>query len=79
MSPLTDYRSVSILRGMPKWMNIAFWAAVIMLVDAAIGLWGLNYWERIVPNLNVKRIALVEVVVSLVILGTYFIMKAVTS
>ena len=40
--------------------TILFWISIVMLVDAAVGLWGLNYWQRLMPSVNVKLIALIE-------------------
>lgn len=54
-----------------------FWIAVVMLVDAAIDLWGLNFWQKLVPQVNVKRLALIEALVALVLLMIYFGLRGV--
>jgi hypothetical protein len=53
--------------------RIIFWVGVAMLVDAAIDLWGLNFWQRLVPGLNVKKIALYEALAGLLLLLACFL------
>ncbi len=53
-------------------MNFLFWAAVVLLVDAAIGFGGLNYWDRVMPKLNVRLLATVEMLVAALLLLIYF-------
>lgn len=50
-----------------------FWIAVLMLVDAAFGLWGESTWQAMLPNIRIRRIALIEALVALVILFIHFI------
>ncbi|MFH0953599.1 MAG: hypothetical protein V1873_04650 [Verrucomicrobiota bacterium] len=48
--------------------TILFWVSIVMLVDAAIGLWGLNYWQKLMPRVNVRLIALIEACAAAVLL-----------
>ena len=56
-------------------MTFVFWLAVVMLVDAAIGLWGLNLWQQMAPKLNIKKLAFYETLVALVMLIVYFVRR----
>jgi len=55
-------------------MTIVFWLAVLMLVDAAIGLWGLNVWQQLAPNLDIKTIAFWEALAAMTMLIIYFVL-----
>lgn len=43
-----------------------------MLVDAAIGLWWSNRWQKLAPRVNVPRLALMEAAAAMVILAVHF-------
>jgi len=60
---------------MSRFMHILFWISVIMLVDAAIDLWGLPFWQRLVPGFNVKKIAFYEILAALFLLIVFFIWR----
>lgn len=50
-----------------SWDAIRVWAAIILLLDAAFGLW---YHERVqaaAPKINVARIALIEALSALIL------------
>jgi hypothetical protein len=55
------------------WWTILFWAAVIMLADAGVALLGLHYWQRMMPDINVYRIARIEAVAAILMLVIYFV------
>lgn len=55
---------------------IAFWIAVVMLVDAGVALWGLNLWQRLAPGWNIRRIAQLEALAALLILLVVFLKRA---
>ncbi|HBA84480.1 MAG TPA: hypothetical protein DCZ95_10335 [Verrucomicrobia bacterium] len=57
------------------WTNILFWIAIVMLVDAAIGLWGANVWQKLAPRFPIQRIALIEAAAALLLLTMYFVLK----
>jgi hypothetical protein len=52
--------------------TIRFWLAIVMLVDAAIGLWWSNRWQKLAPRVNVPRLALMEAAAAMVILAVHF-------
>ena len=56
-------------------LNILFWVAVVMLVDAAIGLWNINLWQKIAPRFPIQRVALIEAATALVMIAMYFVLK----
>ena len=56
-------------------MTFIFWVAVLMLVDAAIGLWGLNVWQQLAPRINIKKVAFYETLAALVMLIAYFVIR----
>ena len=58
-----------------KWDLIIFWLAILLLVDAGIGLWGLNYWQKMVPRINIKRIAFIEAAGALLLLAVYWLLR----
>lgn len=49
-----------------------FWIAIVMLLDAAIGLWWSNRWQSIAPRVNVVRLAVFEGLVAMTILWIHF-------
>jgi len=48
-----------------NWNAIRMWAAVVLLLDAAFGLWNHKKVEAVAPKLNVPRIALIEALAAL--------------
>lgn len=62
--------------GMARFMTILFWIAVAMLVDSAIDLWGLKLWQRLLPTVNVKKVAFTELAVAVGLLVVYFLWRA---
>ena len=48
-----------------NWDTIRSWAAIVLLLDAAFGLWNHERLEKAVPKLKVVRIALLEALASL--------------
>ncbi len=53
--------------------SIRFWVAVLLLVDAGIGLWNEQRLREIMPRANVRRIALIEAFVAFAILTLHFL------
>ena len=54
------------------WENVRIWIAIVMLIDAAIGLWGESSWQRLCPSINIRRIALIEAAAALAIVALHF-------
>jgi len=56
-----------------NWNSIRVWAAIILLLDAAFGLWNHERVQVLAPKINVARIALIEAcaALSLILLGLW--------
>jgi hypothetical protein len=44
------------------------WAAIVLLLDGAFGLWNHTRVEAVAPKLNIPRIALIEALAALVLI-----------
>ena len=51
-----------------NWNTIRMWAAIILLLDAAFGLWNHERVQSLVPKINIVRLALIEAGVALVLI-----------
>ena len=43
-----------------NWAAIRGWTAIILLLDAAFGLWNHERFQALVPRVKIVRIALIE-------------------
>lgn len=43
-----------------NWDSIRAWAAIILLLDAAFGLWNHERIQSLAPKINIARMALIE-------------------
>jgi hypothetical protein len=50
-----------------NWNAISTWAAIVLLLDAAFGLWNHERVQELAPKINVTRIALIEALAALVL------------
>ncbi len=48
-----------------NWDAIRVWAAIVLLLDGAFGLWNHEKVQSVAPKLNIPRIALVEALAAL--------------
>ena len=57
-----------------NWGAIRFWVAIVLLLDASLGLWNHDRFAEIAPKINISRIAFVEagVAISLLIVHVLF-------
>ncbi len=57
-----------------NWDAIRVWAAILLLLDAAFGLWNHERIRNVAPKFNVLRMALLEagVALILVLLGLWW-------
>jgi len=51
-----------------NWDAIRTWAAIILLLDAAFGLWNHERFQALAPKIDVQRIALIEAVAALILI-----------
>ncbi len=56
-----------------NWDAVRMWTAIILLLDAAFGLWNHKRFQAVVPKINIARIALIEAgaALFLVLLGLW--------
>ncbi len=59
-------------RDFVNWGTIRIWAAILLLLDAAFGLWNHERFEKSAPKINIAKIALVEALVALLLVGLNF-------
>ena len=52
-------------------MSVIFWIAVVLLIDAAIGLYGESFWKKVAPRVPIGKLALLEVAIAFVLLGVF--------
>jgi len=55
-----------------NWGAIRIWAAILLLLDAAFGLWNYRRFEKSLPKINIAKIALCEALAALLLLGLDF-------
>lgn len=55
------------------WNVIRVWAAIVLLLDGAFGLWNRDKVAAVAPKMNIPRIALLEALAAmvLVLLGLF--------
>ena len=56
-----------------NWGLIRFWAAIVLLVDAAFGLWNNDRFSKMTPKINIPRIAFIEAGVAVILLTVHFL------
>ena len=52
--------------------SILFWAGIVLLVDGSLGILFQERWQKLVENIDIQRIALIEVSVGLVLLAVHY-------
>lgn len=53
--------------------TILRWLAIIMMLDSGIAMLGLPFWKRLMPNLKIQRIALIEAMLAVSLLLLSFL------
>jgi len=56
-----------------NWSAIRFWAAIALLLDAAVGLWNHERFAKTASKINIPLIAFVEAGVALALLAVHFL------
>lgn len=51
-----------------NWDSIRSWAAILLLLDAAFGLWNHERVKVLAPKINIARMALIEACVALILI-----------
>jgi hypothetical protein len=55
------------------WEKVGIWVAVVLLVDASIGLWFAPRLQPRLPRINVVRLAAIEAGAALVLVAVHFL------
>ena len=50
-----------------NWDAIRIWAAILLLLDAAVGLWNHERVQALAPGINIVRLALIEAAAALIL------------
>jgi uncharacterized membrane protein YidH (DUF202 family) len=56
-----------------NWDSIRIWIAILLLLDAAFGLWNYERIEAAVPRIKVVKVAMIEGVVALILVLVPFL------
>ncbi|RKX33506.1 MAG: hypothetical protein DRP64_20880 [Verrucomicrobia bacterium] len=59
---------------MNLFISILFWAGIIFLVDGSLALLFWEKWQKRVGELNIQRIASVEIGVGLALLAAHYLL-----
>lgn len=57
---------------MTTFVSILFWLGIIFMVDGSFGILFQEKWKKLAGELNIQRMALIEIGVSLVLLGAHY-------
>lgn len=52
---------------------ISFWAAMILMLDAAFGLWNHERLGKMAPKINIPLLAFAEVGAAIVLLAVHYL------
>ena len=50
-----------------NWDTIRIWTAILLLLDAAFGLWNHERVQALAPEINIVRLALIEAGAALIL------------
>jgi len=56
-----------------NWGAIRIWTAILLLLDASFGLWNHKRFEKSLPKINIAKVALVEALAALLLIGIDFL------
>ena len=59
---------------MKLFISILFWAGVVFLADGAMGLVLEEKWQKLAHRVNIRRLALAEIGVALLMLAVHFLL-----
>lgn len=57
---------------MNLFISILFWSGVVFLADGSLGLVFEEKWQRFVRGVNIRRLALIEIVFALGLLALHY-------
>jgi len=59
---------------MQLFTTILFWAGIVFLVDGSLGLLFQDRCKKLVAGVNIQRLALIEIGVSLALLAAHYVL-----
>ena len=54
------------------WTTVRFWIGILLLLDAVVALGWEQYWQRLVPAINIRRLAKIEATAGMIVLIIHF-------
>ena len=60
---------------MMAFMNILFWLGIMGLIDGSLGLLLQEKWQKMAGNMDIQKVALVEISIAWLLLILHFILK----
>jgi hypothetical protein len=61
---------------MTLFISILFWLGIVFLTDGSLGLLFHEKWKNLAKEIDIQRIALVEIVLGLILLGLHYLGQA---
>ena len=55
-----------------NWSSICFWISIILLSDAAFGFWNHDRFSKMVPKVNIFKVAVIETGVATVLMIVHY-------
>jgi hypothetical protein len=60
---------------MSTFASILFWLGIVLMIDGACGLFFQGKWQKMARGLDIRRIAFVELGLSLALLTGHYILQ----
>ena len=57
---------------MTLFISILFWFGIIFIVDGSLGILFQEKWQKLMGELNIQRLALIEIGVGFALLGAHY-------
>ena len=57
---------------MSLFTSILFWSGIVVLVDGSLGLLFQEKWQKLVGEVNIQRIAVIEIVMGWILLAVHY-------
>ena len=70
---LPDFGGIRYInRVMTLFASILFWTGIVLMMDGSLALLFQEKWQKMAGNLNIQRIALIELGVSVLLLVAHY-------
>ena len=60
---------------MNLFISILFWAGIVLLTDGSLGLLFEEKWQKLVRGISIRRLALIEIGISVALLAAHFLLR----